>query len=76
MMTSESAARHLLHLASAGDEPVPVTHMQLQKLAYYAQGWSLALRAAPLRITHRGVAPRPGCHRPVPRVRTIPRECH
>lgn len=48
MMTSESAARHLLHLASAGDEPVPVTHMQLQKLAYYAQGWSLALRAAPL----------------------------
>lgn len=48
MMTSESAARHLLHLASAGDEPVPVTHMQLQKLAYYAQGWSLALRSAPL----------------------------
>lgn len=48
MMTSESAARHLLHLASAGDEPVPVTHMQLQKLAYYAQGWSLALRSTPL----------------------------
>lgn len=47
-MTSESAARHLLHLASAGDEPVPVTHMQLQKLVYYAQGWSLALRSMPL----------------------------
>lgn len=48
MLTAESVARHMLHLASQGDEPVPLTHMQLQKLAYYAQGWSLALRDAPL----------------------------
>jgi uncharacterized phage-associated protein len=48
MMTSESVARHILYLASQGDEPVPLTHMQLQKLAYYAQGWSLALRGTPL----------------------------
>lgn len=48
MLTSEGVARHILFMASRGDEPVPLTHMQLQKLAYYAQGWSLALRDVPL----------------------------
>ncbi len=30
------------------EEPSPVTHMQVQKLVYYAQGWSLAMLGEPL----------------------------
>jgi uncharacterized phage-associated protein len=43
MIPAESAARYLLLLArETEEERTPVTHMQLQKLLYYAQGWSLA----------------------------------
>lgn len=48
MATAEAAARYLLHLASSDEEPSPVTHMQLQKLLYYAQGWNLAMHGVPL----------------------------
>jgi uncharacterized phage-associated protein len=37
-------ARYLILLAGAEDEPQRLTHLQLQKLLYYVQGWSLALR--------------------------------
>jgi uncharacterized phage-associated protein len=42
------AARCLVDLAANEDEPEYLTHMRLQKLLYYAQGWSLALRQRPL----------------------------
>jgi uncharacterized phage-associated protein len=37
-------ARHFVELGAAEDEPEMVSHLRLQKLLYYAQGWSLALR--------------------------------
>lgn len=37
-------AKCLIHLAAAEDEPEYLTHTRIQKLLYYAQGWSLALR--------------------------------
>jgi uncharacterized phage-associated protein len=37
-------ARHLIYLASAEEEPELLSHLRLQKLLYYTQGWSLALR--------------------------------
>ncbi len=48
MTSAEAIARYLIYLASQGDEPTPVTHLQLQKLLYYAQGWSLGRRGRPL----------------------------
>lgn len=48
MATAEAVARYFIHLAAQSEEPSPVTHMQLQKLMYYAQGWSLAMRDRPL----------------------------
>ncbi len=41
-------ARYLIQLAAAEEEPEHLTHMRLQKLMYYSQGWSLALRDRPL----------------------------
>jgi uncharacterized phage-associated protein len=39
--SAEAVARYLLHLSAQGEEPALVTHMMLQKLMYYVQGWSL-----------------------------------
>jgi uncharacterized phage-associated protein len=39
-----SVAREFVLLSHAGDEPDPLTPSRLQKLLYYAQGWSLAVR--------------------------------
>lgn len=44
MASAIDVARNLIHLAAAEDEPEFLTHMRLQKLLYYAQGWSLATR--------------------------------
>ncbi len=41
-------ARYLLWLAQSEAEPEVVTPMRLQKLLYYAQGWSIAVRGEPL----------------------------
>lgn len=41
-------ARYLVSLAAGEDEPECLSPMRLQKLLYYAQGWSLAERNAPL----------------------------
>jgi len=48
MASTEAVARYLLHLAANAEEACPVTHMQLQKLMYYVQGWSLATHGRPL----------------------------
>ena len=48
MPTAEAVARYFLHLAAMTEEPSPITHMQLHKLLYYAQGWCLASRDRPL----------------------------
>jgi uncharacterized phage-associated protein len=37
-------ARYLVYLAACESEPEFLTHLRLQKLLYYVQGWSLALR--------------------------------
>ena len=41
-------ARHLIELAAAELEPDHLTPLRLQKLLYYVQGWSLALRDQPM----------------------------
>jgi uncharacterized phage-associated protein len=41
-------ARYLIALAGAEEEPELLTPMRLQKLLYYTQGWSLALRDCPI----------------------------
>ena len=48
MASAEAIARYFLYLAAQGEEPSPITHLQLQKLLYYAQGWTLAMRDRPL----------------------------
>ncbi len=48
MATALDVAKYLIQLASSGSEPDPLTHLRLQKLLYYAQGWSLAQRNKPL----------------------------
>lgn len=48
MTTAETVARHMLHLAGGTDEPTPVTPTQLHALLFYAHGWNLATRDAPL----------------------------
>ena len=37
-------ARYLILLASSEEEPEPMTPLRLQKLLYYAEGWSLIER--------------------------------
>jgi uncharacterized phage-associated protein len=63
MAKALDVARFLIRLATSGDEPDPLTHLRLQKLLYYAQGWSLALRGRAL-FTDRIEA---GTHGPVVR---------
>jgi uncharacterized phage-associated protein len=41
-------AAHILRLAASEQEPELVSHLRLQKLLYYVQGWSLGLRGRPL----------------------------
>ena len=49
MATANDVATYLTHLAQhSGEEPDPLTHLRLQKLLYYVQGWSLALRGTPM----------------------------
>jgi uncharacterized phage-associated protein len=48
MATAEAVARYFLWLAAQEPEEELVTHMRLQKLLYYAQGWSLASRGRAL----------------------------
>ncbi|MEM6552644.1 MAG: type II toxin-antitoxin system antitoxin SocA domain-containing protein [Planctomycetota bacterium] len=45
--TAEQIARYVLKLASEEPEAELVSHMRLQKLLYYVQGWSLAWRGEP-----------------------------
>jgi uncharacterized phage-associated protein len=47
MAKALEVAKVYLELASAGVEADPISNLRLQKLLYYAQGWSLALRHAP-----------------------------
>jgi uncharacterized phage-associated protein len=44
MASAYDVAKCLIHLAAAEDEPEFLTHLRLQKLLYYVQGWSLTLR--------------------------------
>lgn len=48
MASAEAVARYVLHLAASGEEPCPITQMQLHKLLYYVQGWNLAHKGEPL----------------------------
>src|SRR5262249_45294636 len=41
-------ARYLVYLATCEPEPDFLSHLRLQKLLYYVQGWSLALRNRPM----------------------------
>jgi len=43
-----SVAKELVKLSLSGDEKDPLTNLQLQKLLYYAQAWSLVLRESEL----------------------------
>ncbi len=47
MAPAEHVARFILLLACEEAEPERVTHLRLQKLLYYVQGWSLALLNQP-----------------------------
>ena len=44
MSMAIDVAKFLLELAEREDEPDRLSHLRLQKLLYYTQGWSLALR--------------------------------
>lgn len=44
MAKAIDVAKFFLELAEQEDEPDRLSHLRLQKLLYYAQGWSLALR--------------------------------
>jgi len=50
MAKAEAVAAYLVYLAQVGEEgePDPLTHLRLQKLLYYVQGWSVALRGQPM----------------------------
>ena len=48
MATALSVARELVKLSASGPEPDPLTGLRLQKLLYYAQGWSLSIQGANL----------------------------
>jgi len=41
-------AYELIRMASREDEPDFLTHMRLQKLLYYVQGWHLAMHEKPI----------------------------
>ena len=44
MAKAIDVATYLIRLADVESEPDPLSHLRLQKLLYYVQGWSLALR--------------------------------
>ena len=44
MITARQTAAYLMRLASDEIEPAYLTHLHVQKLLYYVQGWSLAIR--------------------------------
>ncbi len=48
MASALDVAKYLIRLSYAGEEPDGLTHLRLQKLLYYAQGWHLALTGRPL----------------------------
>jgi uncharacterized phage-associated protein len=48
MATAIDVAKFLIQLAASEDEPDLLSHLRLQKLLYYVQGWSLALRSVPM----------------------------
>ncbi|MFI5396775.1 MAG: Panacea domain-containing protein [Candidatus Binatia bacterium] len=48
MARAFDVARFLIQLAEWEDEPEYLSHLRLQKLLYYVQGWSLALRGKPM----------------------------
>lgn len=48
MARALNVAKFLLELAEREDEADCLSHLRLQKLLYYTQGWSLALREKPL----------------------------
>ncbi|MGN6369078.1 MAG: Panacea domain-containing protein [Phycisphaerae bacterium] len=48
MADAFDVAKFLIQLAAAEDEPEQLTHLRLQKLLYYVQGWSLALTDKPM----------------------------
>ena len=49
MLGAIEVARYLVHLAAnANDEPDYLSHLRLQKLLYYVQGWSLATFNKPM----------------------------
>lgn len=48
MATAIDVAKKILQLAAAEDEPEPMTHLRLQKLLYYVQGWCLGIGGTPM----------------------------
>ena len=50
MASAYDVAKQLIHLAGAEEEPDLLSHLRLQKLLYYVQGWSLAMRDKPMFI--------------------------
>ena len=48
MPSAINVARRFIRLAGQGEEPDYRTHLRLQKLLYYVQGWSLAALGRPL----------------------------
>lgn len=48
MATAIDVAKLLIRLGAWEDEPEFLSHLRLQKLLYYVQGWSLALRGKPM----------------------------
>ena len=48
LANAADVARLIVDLAAIEDEPQFVSHLQLQKLLYYVQGWSLAIRDRPI----------------------------
>lgn len=46
--TAVDVAAYILDLAASEEEPELVSHLRLQKILYYAQGWSLGMRGREL----------------------------
>jgi uncharacterized phage-associated protein len=48
MARAIDVANYLIKLAASEDEPEYLTHLHIQKLLYYVQGWSFAMRDTPM----------------------------
>lgn len=48
MASAYEVAQHLIRLAEFEEEPDYLTHLRLQKLLYYVQAWSMAMRSRPM----------------------------